>query len=274
MTTIQPIDDGTKLLQEIESWQKRKLQRELEHITVSLKGLPGTEDTHRLEANIRKLITSEIRKYSQNPALAVPSNALLPDTDTTPDVHISLSKLGIPNEKVQLLEAHLENKIKAELGKNQLALASICATVIPGKMVDFSPVLTAINTVPPRNGEWTIAWFEPNSTNPEDVFRIEVFADPLPRKDNAVVGLAVTTSSCWAKEIELFNMCQNRVGSIYMGGCNAVPNSVLITQQDVDTIVFRKPKFLGIWTDMYNDDPTQFWQIFGGRTTVFTWFAD
>jgi hypothetical protein len=41
-----------------------------------------------------------------------------------------------------------------------------------------------------------------------------------------------------------------------------------------DTIVFRKPGFLGIWDNIANFDFALFWTVFGGRRLTFTWIGD
>ncbi len=41
-----------------------------------------------------------------------------------------------------------------------------------------------------------------------------------------------------------------------------------------DTVVFRKPKFLGTWHDMYHWDLDAFWKVFGGRWVQFRWQED
>jgi hypothetical protein len=42
-------------------------------------------------------------------------------------------------------------------------------------------------------------------------------------------------------------------------------------REGTDTLVFRKPGFLGVWTDYAHFPPELFWQAFGGTQFIFTW---
>src|SRR6266487_3875861 len=194
--------------------------------------------------------------------------------ETTPAIRISLESLAIPKENMRLLEGHLEHKVREELAKAHPAItfASVCASGIPGTQVDLSQILNTVTSVPPKNGKWVMAWFASG-----DAFRIDISSTRLSRTDQAVVGLANICSSCWAKEIEIFSICQGNMGTIHLDSCNAVPNFGLLSLdggRGASTIIFRKPKILGWWTDMYYPDPSTFWEIFGGRTITFTWVDD
>jgi hypothetical protein len=45
-------------------------------------------------------------------------------------------------------------------------------------------------------------------------------------------------------------------------------------REGADTIVFRKPGFLGIWHDVGHVPPELFWQAFGGTVCDFRWAID
>ena len=101
-------------------------------------------------------------------------------------------------------------------------------------------------------------------------------ASPPVPKNQALIGLANLTS--WAKEIWASNLCIGRVASVSQSGTNAIPVRMLLDMpscnQGMDTIVFRKPGFLGIWHDVAHFAGEWFWAALGGTVTDFTWVFD
>lgn len=88
-----------------------------------------------------------------------------------------------------------------------------------------------------------------------------------------IVGLTISTN--WPKQIKAWDSyLPGVVAMVEQDTKNAPPVQMLITQPTVSTVVFTKPKFLGIWTDMYNLDPTMFWQVFKGNVLTFNWDCD
>jgi hypothetical protein len=90
--------------------------------------------------------------------------------------------------------------------------------------------------------------------------------------DQIMIGL--TSSTEWAKEIQAWQYCLCGVATVHQDSANSNPVWMLATSDQVATIVFRKPKFLGIWTDMYHFEPEQFWRLLGGKVLTFDWKCD
>ncbi|PYV71259.1 MAG: hypothetical protein DMG96_29150 [Acidobacteria bacterium] len=92
--------------------------------------------------------------------------------------------------------------------------------------------------------------------------------------DQMQVGLASAVS--WAKEIYAYNLCMGKLASVHQDEPNATPSFMLLMKEcgGADTIVFAKPEFTGVWADVSNFEPTQFWPTFGGKRLTFTWLAD
>jgi hypothetical protein len=96
------------------------------------------------------------------------------------------------------------------------------------------------------------------------------------------IGLKIWLPSNWSKEIWAWDACRPHhpgVRHIYCQN-NDTPTQYMRLYRDRceggDTIVFRKPKELGIWHDVYHlyNSAEEFWEFFGGTRTVFTWQRD
>jgi hypothetical protein len=94
------------------------------------------------------------------------------------------------------------------------------------------------------------------------------------------VGLRTGNTVNWAKEIEAWNEHPpgRRITSVYAEGYNSPVSWMRIINghctEHTHTLVFRKPRFLGHWVDMYNFDRLEFWNKFGGKSIRFTWIKD
>jgi len=101
-------------------------------------------------------------------------------------------------------------------------------------------------------------------------------ASPPVAKSQVVVGLAKRTS--WAKEICAQNFCTGRIASVFQSGTNTTPNRIRLDHavcwSGADTIVFRKPGFLGVWHNVGHFGATAFWKAFGGTVADFSWVFD
>jgi hypothetical protein len=95
------------------------------------------------------------------------------------------------------------------------------------------------------------------------------------RPDVVLVRLVIETK--WAKEITAWNTCSNAgVGKLTATQTNGAPVSLRVFKflGGTSTLVFRKPKFAGWWTDLFHFDPQQFWTVLGGKVVTFTWKKD
>jgi hypothetical protein len=92
--------------------------------------------------------------------------------------------------------------------------------------------------------------------------------------DQMLVGLASDVG--WAKKVYAYNFCLGELSSVFQAGPNPVPNFMLLMKGcgGADTIVFAKPQAFGIWADVSNLEPSQFWSVLGGKRLTFTWVGD
>ena len=98
--------------------------------------------------------------------------------------------------------------------------------------------------------------------------------------NQSLVTFTVTTGS--GKDLSFWNGCvPGEVAKLHESGASGAPVTLLIQRpasndrlHGVDTVVFRKPGFLGIWSDVAHLDPDTFWALAGGRTVTFSWVRD
>jgi hypothetical protein len=212
---------------------------------------------------------------------AMPELAPAPSAECGP-IHVGLVGPFTDPDRQRDLENVVRTVVADELQSDRAAEAvCICASGVPGDEI----AITAADIVWFVGGVWT----PPPSGNP--FWRIAVALDaggrnwaelilrdgatfnpPVPR-NQALVGLANITG--WAKEIWSDNLCSGRLGSVFQGGVNTTPRRMLLDQAScangADTIVFRKPGFLGIWYDVGHFPPGLFWRAFGGTWGDYTW---
>jgi hypothetical protein len=154
----------------------------------------------------------------------------------------------------------------------------ICmATGVPGDTQDLS----GLNPLPPPpTGQnfITIAvlLFHPVYGSVSDWLRLKV-EDGAPfglGASDMLVGLASEVD--WAKEIVSWNLCRGRLASVYQAQASASPNFMQLKRgcDGADTILFKKPTFLGLWGTVGNFDFQLFWTVFGGKRLTFTWVFD
>lgn len=183
-------------------------------------------------------------------------------------------------------QAELEHDLRELLPKQRSAAVPlcICAGSVHGDLIN-NPMPypwwdTAGNFALPPSGNplWQIAVSLDNRGWNWAMLALSdgASASPPVPKNQVLVGLASGTS--WAKEIWVQNYCSGRIGSVFQSGTNAIPNRIMLDSpacfSGADTIVFRKPGFLGIWHDVGYFGTTEFWPAFGGTVADFTWIID
>lgn len=227
------------------------------------------------------------------------------DSRTMPPIRSVTRQTERPNEGPVQVEiaghavsrghhAEIEEIVRAvvaqQLSSDRAAMKGcICFSGVPGDRINLTaddivwydngvwvPPVEAVDPDAPT--AWIIATFLDNSH--VDAARLllqdgSTFDPPIP-KNQMLVGLANDTD--WAKEIWAENLCSGRLGSVQQDGTNSVPRRMLLQQPDctegADTVVFRKPGFLGIWEDVAHFPPELFWQAFGGTCGDYTWVFD
>lgn len=164
------------------------------------------------------------------------------------------------------------------------ASVCVCAGGVHGDRINASPPYpwwdAVGNFLPPPSGTppWVIAVSLDTARWNWALLLLSdgATANPPVPKSQVVVGLANSTS--WAKEIWAQNFCIGRMASVFQSGTNTTPNRIRLDRavcwSGADTIVFRKPGFLGTWHDVGHYGATEFWQVFGGTVADFTWVFD
>jgi hypothetical protein len=88
------------------------------------------------------------------------------------------------------------------------------------------------------------------------------------------------TQTAWDKELVAREFCGlGDIGRLFAPGGRTNPGSLLINRSfpgspGADTLVFRKPGFLGWWIDSASFTVSSFWSAFGGRAITITWLSD
>ena len=164
-----------------------------------------------------------------------------------------------------------------------LAQPCVCASDVPGDRIDLSHLSFWWDEngawIPPPDGsnDYVIAMWIDNW----NVLQLKVFngatSDPPVPKNQVDVGLKAVTD--WPKEIWANNLCFGRASAVFHPGNSQTAMNRLrldepVCWEGIDTIVFRKPGFWGVWHDIAHLAPQQFWRVFGGTKINFIWITD
>jgi hypothetical protein len=240
-----------------------QLLKDHTHIDVALKGtrLPP-EKVRRLEKQVQTMLATELEKREH-----VESRMTEIVDQTSPPggvISVSLSGLGLSGEDAQFLEGRVSQFLTNKLGTQMLSAPQICVCA-------FSGVPGSTVPIPPHS---TNPWFFA-IVSPEDAISVTV-ENGFVATDQVVVGLLNTCPSGWDKQIEALNLCAGPIASITQGTKNTNPTFMTLSSGCflTDTLILRKPKFFGVWSDMYNYSATAFWSNFGGTRVSHTWLRD
>jgi hypothetical protein len=166
---------------------------------------------------------------------------------------------------------------------NPRAAACACVTTIPGDRIPHAigPPFpwwsngVWVNPAPDRV-TWLIGVYLDEALRNWALLRLSPGATMGIGPNQMLLGLANRTD--WAKEVWGFNICTGLLGSVFQGGRNPIARTMVLEKgfcrEGADTIVFRKPGFLGIWYFVGHFDPSSFWEAFGGTVAMFEWFDD
>jgi hypothetical protein len=145
---------------------------------------------------------------------------------------------------------------------------------VPGVSIKIDTLARTLST---KALPWVVALQTPSF---EDVLRIDVVDDATQNlsRDEMIVGLAIESPVQWDKEIAAWNVCSHSTVARVTQTAKATAPATMRIRRGVgqtDAIVFRKPKLLGVWTDMFHLDTAEpFWNLFGGKVVTFTWVRD
>lgn len=256
----------------------RTLRKQRTQPSISIQGLPFPDtETTRLESQIQQMIAAELDKYEQAQLQAL--NLREQGKATTNLINVSLAGLRLPDAETKRLESQIQQMIAAELAQHQktnpqtVAPGTTCVCAyngVPGGPLDVSSIISAVNGPPPPQGFFNFTITDSDG----DVVLLTLFPG-VTSSDMCSVSFTNNCQSCWDKQIVAWNLCQQALFTIQVS-CTAgtIPFTVNQGCLQTDTLIFRKPKFLGVWTDMLHIVETQFWPAFGGTNALFTWVGD
>lgn len=295
VTTIRVIENERELYKEY-----RNVLREASKIAVSIDKIPDEQGT-QIENAVQELLTAEaIRQAHDELRARGVSEEFLDESG----LRTSLDELPLPESDRRILEAKIRQlsrrttrlrPIDGDGGVDRedseepparprpprrpssgtIQQAShisdhicICmVTGIPGAMISLINYNPSI--LPPAH---TIAFLPPSGD--AVICRVEPGAPFGIGPTEIRVGLASAVS--WAKEIVAWHLCRGRLSTVFQEGTNSTANFMLLERgcDGADTIIFRKPGFLGIWVDVFHLESRLFWPMFGGKRLTFTWLID
>jgi len=154
------------------------------------------------------------------------------------------------------------------------ALARTCVSTSPGTFLSLTVVRDLLATPPPDhdpNLPLTIAIRPPSG----DALTLEVFplASPVLPSGDVQVGLATAVN--WAKQIVAWTVCPPQHHQYVRRDSKGVADWMAVSRSDnLNALVFRKPRIFGIWFDMFYFDMPEFIDVLGGRYARFTWYFD
>jgi len=242
-------------------------------ISTRFDGVPDERTRTEIEERVRTVLL-----HSLSSAL---EEGVPPAEDQSEGPDVGLAGWPISRSRQQ----NLQQAVKTALGGLATAQSCICFGTPPGDLIAlraqdiiwFDP---AGNWVTPPGGaaSWVIAVALDSAPFnwARLVLRNGATWNPPVLRSQVLVGLANETD--WAKEIEAFNLCSDRIGAVYQAGPNGTPRRMLLSAPDcregADTIVFNKPGFLGFWHPVGHFPPSSFFRAFGGTVADFTWVID
>lgn len=245
------------------------------------------QDRMHIESKIESVLREEVAK----------SKSRIQQKEETKSLDggkMNVSIKGLENllsEDKKNIEFKIENILREELAtripnpveiKNLNLESDIYSP--PGQCQYEIPVITI--PAPPDHPYLIAAFFK------EDTLRIEVIdgnRNPWNLLQNEMIIGLKTQGRMWAKEIKVWDYWQGQTGSLFEdeGNYPYGPDHIQIYNRNMpyyggrygrgyscSTLLFRKPKFLGRWTDMYTLENTSFWKNLGGKVVTFVWVSD
>jgi hypothetical protein len=154
------------------------------------------------------------------------------------------------------------------------ALQATCVTTSPGDFVSLEP-LRAVLAAPPADADPNLPLHIRVEPPSGDVLLLSIFPwrTRTPPTDVAHIGLGSAVD--WAKQIVAWTICPPHHHQYVRKDGKGAAEWMTVTAADgIDLILFRKPKFLGRWTDIFFFDAREFLDILAGRYAEFTWYFD
>lgn len=243
---------------------------------VSVRSEGPPEEIGRVRADIQEIIRTQLeRRLNYREAPNMPDVRRSRIELKAGHIQLSVAGLKFDEEEMHELEANVTDIVQSRLplrDSSRAPFLCICASSgIPGTTLS----LASINPLPPLPGnstQWVIAVYLNSST------AIRMGIDERPRTNFQSNQCSVSLNSSVSSQVEIraWGLCEGPRSSVYQSeiGPATVWTTMICTDQcrGTDTLVFRKPGFLGS-TDEFNFDYTAFWQIFKGMEIGFTWLT-
>jgi hypothetical protein len=298
-------DDETPTLKALDSEdqiddQIKKFSQHKRPVGLFIKGLDiPDKDRKRLESEIQRMVTTEIQKHEQAMLKEAEEEKRRRQSRSKENkINISLEGLNLPYENRKRLESEIQQMVTRQFVKSvRDDKSSTSTTTGAGQLAAAaSTCICAFNWLPGRRWYWPINYpfstpyphFLSISSRTGGLFgdynlisvRIDnrdFYGNPIPQ-DQAIIGLKLGSGIKWhEKEILAYNACHGTRNTLHRyGGSPGV--TVYTTIYDAcfqtDTLVFRKPRTLGIWVDVLHLDPYSLWRCVGGKRVTFTWEND
>jgi hypothetical protein len=175
-----------------------------------------------------------------------------------------LESLPVPFEIRQSLELRARKMITEIVSKEALNASSTCV---------YTPIYPSarVTQIPQIFERW-FRW-NPSSEDSFDVYISKLDLYPL---NEMKVGLALGPSVPWEKSISAWHYFPTKQrGNTITNWGRGTTTLMQLRKADcfggAHTIILRKPKFLGVMTDMYTFTDVHFWSLFNRREVIFKW---
>jgi hypothetical protein len=190
-------------------------------------------------------------------------------------VNVDLRHLPVPRSERERLESLLGEQVAEHLASAEGASAMACVATSPGDFLSISTEIRDLVANPPAdidpNLPITILVLPPSG----DVLTLEVFPSTSPALPPNEVRVGLATAVDWAKQIVAWTVCPPHHHQYVRRDSRGLARWMTVTRaENIDLLVFRKPKIFGIWFDIFHFAMPQFIDVFGGRFTRFTWYYD
>jgi hypothetical protein len=237
-------------------------------------------ETDALQRQLLGELATAMFHTEAGPQAAAPSADLIPaEAEGLQSVNVDLRHLPVSRGERERLEGRIGRRVAQLLMNDRdvesATLASACVATSPGDLLTIKQDIRDLIANPPAdidpNLPITILVLPPSG----DILTLEVFPStsrPLP-PDEVRVGLA--TSVDWAKQIVAWTVCPPHHHQYVRRDSKGLAVWMTVTRaENIDLLVFRKPKIFGIWFDIFHFDMNEFIDVFGGRFNRFTWHYD
>lgn len=273
--SLRVLKDDSEVRRIIEAAQKTAPIMEPLHFSLRAPDL-SENDRKRLEVKIGQIVTTEFKQAQQRIRHEQGKQRKQGERKNI----ISLKGLPLPDQEIRRIESKVEQEVLEMLPgglRQQSIVVCGCGWPFggccdpPGENIDLSN-RSGENPWPPPyppDGDYLIL-----VCLSEDImfWKLQDGAAYNLNPDQMLVGL--TSRVDWAKEIAAWQVCTCEIAKVHQDSASQSPVWMLLTKDQTETIVFKKPKFFGVWTDMYHIEPTQFWPYLGGKIITVDWLWD